>query len=271
MAEKAGTVPPSFLVSLVSGGVAGTSVDVALYPLDTIKTRLQAPQGFLKAGGFRGVYRGISAAAIGSAPGAALFFSAYETSKGVFGSTSPVSHMAAASIGEMVACLVRVPTENVKQKMQAGLHASAPDTIRAVLGEAGPLGLYTGFLTTVMREIPFSLVQFPLYERLKIISSGYIGRRLEPHESAVCGSVSGAFAAAVTTPVDVVKTRLMLGKDKHGVQYRGMFNTFRRIYVEEGGKALLSGLSPRVTWIGIGGSVFFGMYELSKEVLTNHL
>ena len=49
--------------------MAGTSVDVALYPLDTIKTRLQSPAGFFGSGGFRGIYAGLSAAAIGSAPG----------------------------------------------------------------------------------------------------------------------------------------------------------------------------------------------------------
>jgi solute carrier family 25 S-adenosylmethionine transporter 26 len=117
---------PSFLVSLLSGGVAGTTVDVALYPLDTIKTRLQSSQGFIKAGGFRGVYKGLSAAAVGSAPGAALFFSTYEMSKQILqnrnnsssssssssssGSKSstgyqlpqPAIHMLAASIGETV-------------------------------------------------------------------------------------------------------------------------------------------------------------------------
>lgn len=103
---------PSFLVSLISGGVAGTTVDVALYPLDTIKTRLQAPQGFIKAGGFSGVYKGLSAAAAGSAPGAALFFSTYEMSKQILHNRNrgnnghqlpqPAIHMIAASIGEMV-------------------------------------------------------------------------------------------------------------------------------------------------------------------------
>ena len=67
-----------FMVSLIAGGCAGTSVDVALFPIDTIKTRLQSPNGFWKAGGFRGIYNGLGAAALGSAPGAALFFTTYE-------------------------------------------------------------------------------------------------------------------------------------------------------------------------------------------------
>ena len=71
----------------MSGAVAGPSVDIALYPLDTIKTRLQAPGGFIKAGGFRGVYNGLGIAALGSAPGSMFFFSTYEGTKGVIGTT----------------------------------------------------------------------------------------------------------------------------------------------------------------------------------------
>lgn len=43
-------------------------VDLTLFPLDTIKTRLQSQQGFYKAGGFRGIYAGVPSAAIGSFP-----------------------------------------------------------------------------------------------------------------------------------------------------------------------------------------------------------
>ena len=75
--SSAGTTT-SFWTALVAGGCAGTSVDVALFPIDTLKTRLQSPQGFVKAGGFKGIYNGLGAAAAGSAPGAALFFSSYE-------------------------------------------------------------------------------------------------------------------------------------------------------------------------------------------------
>jgi solute carrier family 25 (mitochondrial S-adenosylmethionine transporter), member 26 len=45
------------------------TVDLCLYPLDTVKTRMQAPGGFFKSGGFKGIYRGIGAVAIGSVPG----------------------------------------------------------------------------------------------------------------------------------------------------------------------------------------------------------
>ncbi len=94
-------------VCMQAGGAAGTAVDMSLFPLDTIKTRcvvccahlgcldryppppaipsssppmpsihhpqnrLQSSEGFWKAGGFRGIYKGLGAAAAGSAPGGA--------------------------------------------------------------------------------------------------------------------------------------------------------------------------------------------------------
>ena len=59
----------SFTVALVSGGLAGTSVDTLFFPIDTLKTRAQSRQGFFAAGGFSGVYRGLGSAVVGSAPG----------------------------------------------------------------------------------------------------------------------------------------------------------------------------------------------------------
>jgi solute carrier family 25 S-adenosylmethionine transporter 26 len=51
-----------------AGAFAGVAVDVSLFPIDTIKTRLQAPGGFLQNGGWRGIYRGIGSVSAGSAP-----------------------------------------------------------------------------------------------------------------------------------------------------------------------------------------------------------
>lgn len=55
-----------------AGGAAGMAVDVTLYPLDTIKTRLQSELGFRTAGGFQKIYRGLGPALLGSAPSGKL-------------------------------------------------------------------------------------------------------------------------------------------------------------------------------------------------------
>ena len=334
MTDSGVATPPSFASSLLAGGAAGWCVDMALFPIDTIKTRLQAPGGFWKAGGFKGIYQGLGAVALGSAPGAALFFSTYEQTKKVLlqrqQSSSQMSdttiHMTAASAGEFTACLVRVPTEVVKARMQTTSSGAGNmmQTIRAILQEplsasstqpAGLSGLYRGFSITLLREIPFSMIQFPLvslsyapssmcrrscllsshllpsfmtrppnnqstthqsnpsiiiissssvlkYEQGKIWCSDTLfeGHGCSPLAAAACGSVSGAIAGALTTPLDVLKTRHMLGTDGE-YRYKGLADVFQRTLQKEGPRAFLHGLSPRVFWISLGGFVFFGAYE----------
>jgi solute carrier family 25 S-adenosylmethionine transporter 26 len=97
-----------FTLALVSGACAGTTVDIALYPLDTLKVRMQSEKGFLAAGGFRGVYNGVLATALGAAPGAAFFFSAYEVFKPIFrkmngGVEHPLQHSFSASVSSCLA------------------------------------------------------------------------------------------------------------------------------------------------------------------------
>ncbi|KAG0168786.1 hypothetical protein DFQ28_001930 [Apophysomyces sp. BC1034] len=259
--------------ALVAGALAGTAVDTALFPLDTIKTRLQSQAGFMASGGFRGVYSGLLSAVIGSAPNASLFFVTYEAMKRLLGASVdnpqyiPFVHMAAASFGEISACTVRVPTEVIKQRMQTKQFQSTSAAVKHVLRSEGLLGFYRGFLSTVAREIPFTCIQFPLYEYFKRSYSKYKGRRVEPYEAALWGSLAGGVAAAITTPLDVCKTRIMLShKNQTAHQYTGIISTMKRIVAEEGARRLLSGIGPRVMWISIGGSIFLGVYE--KAVKT---
>uniref|UniRef100_A0A8C1CP12 Mitochondrial S-adenosylmethionine carrier protein n=1 Tax=Cyprinus carpio carpio TaxID=630221 RepID=A0A8C1CP12_CYPCA len=159
-----------FTASLVAGGCAGMCVDLTLFPLDTIKTRLQSQQGFYKAGGFRGIYAGLPSAAIGSFPNAAVFFVTYESTKSLFSGYSatnlaPITHMLAASLGEIVACLIRVPTEVVKQRTQASPSLNTYRVLLNTLQEEGFRGLYRGYGSTVLREL------------IKLISSGTSSRQ----------------------------------------------------------------------------------------------
>lgn len=262
-----------FWTSLVAGGCAGSTVDITLYPLDTIKTRLQAANGFKSAGGFSNIFRGIPAAAAGSFPTNAVFFMTYERSKILFYSWLPqnstyfsigLASCAAASIGEVVACTLRVPTENVKQKMQAGQYLSVKSTLKGIKSQ-GFHKFFTGYSSTVFRDVPFSCIQFPLWEFSKTIVSRYKKKDIEPWEGAMCGALASGISGAITTPIDVVKTRMMLGTDNNGVPYTTMSNTCRRIYVEGGVYNLFSGLAPRTCWLTIGGIVYFGTYEYCKK------
>ena len=80
---------------------------------------------------------------------------------------------------------------------------------------------------------------------------------------AVIGAVAGAWTGFITTPLDVLKTRLMTqGTNK---QYTGVVDCATKIVRNEGVKALFRGWEPRVTWIGIGGCVFFTALEASKK------
>ena len=164
-----------------------------------------------------------------------------------------------------------MPTENVKQKLQAGQYQSTRGALRGILATDGMLGFYSGYLTTIMREVPFSMIQFPIWEALKVKVGNFMDRPnkvVMPWESAACGSFSGAFAAALTTPLDVIKTRLMLRVDVHGNTYNGLVSTFLRVVNEEGAGALFSGITPRVMWIGIGGFVYFGAYEQARRIFV---
>lgn len=55
-------------VTAIAGAIAAVGAKVSLFPMDTIKTRLQAPGGLFAHGGFKGIYKGVGAIAAGSPP-----------------------------------------------------------------------------------------------------------------------------------------------------------------------------------------------------------
>lgn len=292
--------------STQAGALAGITVDFSLYPIDTIKTRLQSNLGsnhvstlprHTVAGTLRSMYAGLPSAMLGSMPSAALFFLVYDGVKRGLAddpnkpfSTQAYSHMLASSLGEIAACAIRVPTEVVKQRAQAGLFGgSSLLAIQDVLALRKTDGLptmvrelYRGAGITIMREIPFTIIQFSLWEYFKTSYSTRQHKTNGRHEglvtaseSAVFGSVAGAIAAGMTTPLDVLKTRTMLARKQTGdslsKKRAGPLAALRQIWHAEGPSALFRGFVPRVGWISTGGAIFLGTYQyVSNSLAAEH-
>lgn len=255
---------------VIAGGTAGVVVETALYPIDTIKTRLQAVRGGGKIN-FKGLYSGLAGNLAGVLPASALFVGVYEPTKQkllqIFPENlSAAAHLTAGAIGGFAASLVRVPTEVVKQRLQTGQYASAPDAVRLIASKEGFKGLYAGYGSFLLRDLPFDAIQFCIYEQLRIGYKATARRDLNDPENAIIGAFAGAITGAITTPLDVIKTRLMVQGSAN--QYKGIFDCVQTIVREEGPPALLKGIGPRVMWIGIGGSIFFGVLESTKRMLS---
>lgn len=230
----------------------------------------------MRSGGFKGIYKGLGPAAAGSSPTAALFFVTYESMKAFLSQhttkeQAPFVHMAAASCGEIVACLIRVPVEIAKQRRQALLVKSGTTSLQVLhqaFKQEGLInGVYRGFGTTIMREVPFSFIQFPLWEFLKVQWEPTTGLPLTPISVALCGAISGGIAAGLTTPLDVIKTRIMLAEA--GSKNTSIPKLIKSIYRDKGIKGLFAGFVPRVMWITLGGGIFFGFYDLTTRLLQN--
>ena len=173
----------TFVTASVSGGIAGTSIDLVLFPIDSIKTRLQASstqKNFVRSAADISKYKGLASAMAASFPCAATFWLSYEYSKFAMRNLMPnqnihIQHLIASSIAEVCQAVVRCPFEVVKQNMQIGAFTTTGQAIRHIYSEKGvQRGFYAGFTSFVLRDIPFSAIQFPLYELLKMISLGLV-------------------------------------------------------------------------------------------------
>ncbi|TYH18365.1 hypothetical protein ES288_A05G264900v1 [Gossypium darwinii] len=253
-----------FFESIIAGAMAGVVVEAALYPIDT------AARGGGKVV-LKGLYSGLGGNLAGVLPASAIFLGVYEPAKqkllkALPENLSAFAHLTAGALGGAASSLVRVPTEVVKQRMQTGQFASAPAAVRLIVAKEGFRGLYAGYGSFLLRDLPFDAIQFCIYEQLRIGYKLAAQRDLNDPENAIIGAVAGAITGTVTNPLDVIKTRLMVqGSSK---QYKGILDCVRTIMREEGTHAFLKGIGPRVLWIGIGGSIFFGVLEKTKQMLA---
>ena len=142
-----------------------------------------------------------------------------------------------------MACLIRVPVEIAKQRRQTLGNKTQQGALQILWSaykmEGLRKGVYRGFSSTIMREIPFSLIQFPLWEFFKLQWSPVTGLDSTPFSVALCGAVAGGISAGLTTPLDVVKTRIMLAEQNSIIRKLPIPKVLSSIYKERGIKGYM--------------------------------
>ncbi|KAM8815462.1 mitochondrial glutamate carrier 1 isoform 1-T1 [Rhynchonycteris naso] len=139
---------------------------------------------------------------------------------------------------------------------------TATQLTRDLLRSHGIAGLYKGLGATLLRDVPFSIVYFPLFANLNQLGQPASGEKSPFYVSFLAGCVAGSAAAVAVNPCDVVKTRLQsLQRGVNEDTYSGFLDCARKILRNEGPSAFLKGAYCRALVIaplfGIAQVVYF--------------
>lgn len=281
-------VPP-LVVECLAGYVGGVAKQACNHPFELVATLTEARRGSDRGLGAvqaenlmrhpQKLYSGFVAAAIMNMPYAVLFHTSLYFSTAALvrlGSTAPNSaaiSLLAGAFAAAAACVVGVPLEVVKHRMQVTLRGRGYETPWRALCSAmadsstgGLKGLYTGLPTTLLRNVPYNAVQFGTFNLLLNAGAGPL----------LAGASAGVATAVVTTPIDVVNTRLQtqavtLDKNQQGNAvnrfYAGPFDAVRTMAAKEGIRAFWRGTLPRTAGYAPSALVFFWVYRLVHSAL----
>ena len=269
----------------------------------------------LSRGGIPALYSGLVVSVVGVMPSMAVYFALYDFLKrlgarmypspqGVPPSSSSFTSLAivcvAAGLSNAFAAVLRVPSEVLKQRLQAGLDVSLKTCLSRLLWGGGsstggaPADTLGGRLKTlfppgaissqIVRDVPYAVVTLLLYEYLRAVSadpsrgvSSATGaeknkkkkKRADDWSNNVnnllCGAVAGGIGTIATHPLDVVKTRLQTAVG--ATLYKGWWDCASKSVNGEGWSVLLRGSGPRLLHKIPANGFFFLFYELFKKLL----
>ncbi|KAG0340237.1 S-adenosylmethionine transporter [Podila humilis] len=231
---------------------------------------------------------------------------------------SPIPATAiSAIIGDLASSVIKVPREVITSRLQTGYYASsvaaghnvnAGYVFRSVLREEGARGLFRGFWSTTARDCPFMVILFTTYENFKAfhinnmqvaitsdpnyVASSPVEVKIPAMTSTLFGGISGFLAGYFTTPMDVIRTRIMTFKKTAGVVSQDITMTgisrdmYRQAIQQASAQSLRSnalvrsmrqsrgvyraffvGSIPRSMWWFCVCSIFFSTYEVMKQNL----
>ncbi|XP_055331506.1 mitoferrin-1-like [Paramacrobiotus metropolitanus] len=285
---------------MAAGSLAGIMEHSIMFPIDSVKTRMQSITSVTRNGGpfqtlhlivreeglFRPL-RGMSAMVAGAGPAHALYFACYERLKRLFDSFSILHGSAAVACAGAVATLlhdsIMTPADTVKNRMQMR-NSPYRNTFQCMVSMYRSEGLkafYRSYTTQLVMNIPFQASHFVIYESSQDVLNH--SRQYSPATHVVSGAIAGGAAAALTTPLDVCKTLLNtqeLMKKRvdaaggvgnvrvNGTVIKGLLGALSTIYAHRGMWGFFQGLQARVIYQMPSTAVSWSVYEFFKNYLT---
>jgi len=231
---------------------------------------------------FKALYAGFPVVLASSIPQGAVFFLAKGGLLEAFSRYLPDAPAWSTSIvpivlGTMVYWLIRTPVEVIKTKVQANEFPDVTSAFENIKNTDGVPSLWKFYSVMLSLDVPFQVINFILFGVLSdmVVSAGVEQNLLTRLGVGIgCGMVS----AAVTCPLDVVKTRIQTkvkGSDveeggyaeKDGEDKEPNMNVLVEmadILMNEGVSTLFLGLQQRVVYTGLANGLRFAAYGTSR-------
>lgn len=225
--------------------------------------------------GLSRLWRGIWSVVVGAGPSHAVYFASYEHMKEFINSSDsaylkPFSAAIAGATATISADALMNPFDVVKQRMQ--LHGSSFNSVfrcaMSILEKEGVRAFYVSYPTTLFLNVPFHFIQFPTYEFTRDLLNP--NNNYDPVSHIASGAVAGTAAAALTTPIDVIKTILQTKGESSSLEVRnvnGTSDAIKLILKNDGYKGFFRGWKPRVLTHMPSTAVCWTTYEYFKWVI----
>ncbi|KAI9026874.1 mitochondrial carrier domain-containing protein [Hyaloraphidium curvatum] len=240
--------------------------------------------------GLRALWKGLGPNLVGVIPARSIYFGVYGKVKHTLaerhGREWSWIHMVSAATAGATSATLTSPIWLIKTRMQLQSDAAGPDGVahrkyrnswhclQMVLKEEGVRGLYKGLSASYL-GIAESTIQFVTYEWLKAKLRerriGYADPTPGIHEktfedwmeSFLTAASAKLFAASVTYPHEVIRTRLREAPVDGGrSKYTGIVQCAKLIYKEEGFGALYGGMATHLIRVVPNASIMFLIYEV---------
>lgn len=295
----------SIFAHLSAGAFAGIMEHTVMYPIDSVKTRMQ----MLAAGqpanrlviasisrvasseGARALWRGVSSVVLGAGPAHAVYFSTFEALKTFLvtrfaekplqvagkGWVTDESHPLIASGAGITATVasdaLMTPFDVLKQRMQvtegkAAASVRLLQTAATIYKNEGAGAFFISYPTTLFTNIPFAALNFGFYEYSLLVLNPT--NTYNPYYHCVSGGIAGGIAAALTNPLDCIKTALQTRGVSTNQDLRSV-NSFSSaasaLYKQGGAGAFMRGLKPRIIFNVPSTAISWTAYEMAKELL----